>query len=1114
MLDFLNSLGKKMISQPERVSTDTYSDAITGQVKDTVVDYVENFPIADSEFYSKLGTGVVGSALSIPAEAVNIASYVPYSPYKVIRELGVLEPFQKPSMVAFLKNLGLKASTALGNPDNPAFTTTGNVGERYAEGLASDVLLGFSPAISKLAVKGATKIPSKLQDLAERTQTPISDMMDGLAIAGISRKTPLSQFGAMVNPTGIVRSEMAATPKRTLDENYFYNKAEDIAKNLTQEKGTSKQFLSMFKKEGVTDDELNWSGLGNFLKTDQPVTKEAVLEHLADNQMSVTIKDLNESGSNLPSALTIERKPVMEGSYYTEMTGRIIEDMFEAGELRGAGGLTRILLTNYGSFNDTELKIVGEALNRGYINEDLEKVYPPDTVMMNDMMNEASEKFLESIPLTERQIENWWKSKAENRGEFTAKDDDLLQDLGLLTPEARAKAVTDYRMQHQPRGGAGDPESIRLDDLTKDISGNQAGYPSDFYTGILEARSQYGGGVRPRQGDEYAQASNESIGLAYMYRKRPDAKVTMYRAVPNDIDQINEGDFVTLSSKYAKSHASSGYGERGQDAGKVISKDVYVRDLYWATDDINEYGYFPTPEEAPKNWKEALHKGKEEYAQQEYNTEDYQQIEVSARLPNSEEILYSVTGNKYFGFYDKELFDRDVFHSRDYIPEDPNELTDVFYQIAREDGYIGTEARQELYEDDLTPKDFYGSTRESYSVNVYEDTSEKALDEFLTYQDYAAARPKNLQSHFFDSFEGDFPIGHARSTIRDLNGQGVEFEDDYLKYKDIYLDKGATKSSNLDGRVYAIHEIQSDIAQALTSSRSDDYTASGLKKKKDEVRKIIGKNPESKMMEFDDRAEAIREKGNEFVKNLNQWQQSTPSKLTQEDYTVRDFKKGMGHLETETHPEITDHLFRLLVERGSSKEYREIRDYLDFENKNEYQTSADTPYSLLREKEELAVELQNLEKDTRVYKDAQVRLDELERIKPNIMEAPYIGEKRKSMEIILKGEIAKAVDANVDYVTLGEPEFNKTEQYFKDAKEFYGVAIPRTAEKLLKPLDPDIKIVNMYVGTGEVVKGFKITEKLKKSLREQGQSFFAPFAAIGAGILGNKVANEEERSYE
>jgi len=420
----------------------------------------------------------------------------------------------------------------------------------------------------------------------------------------------------------------------------------------------------------------------------------------------------------------------------------------------------------------------------------------------------------------------------------------------------------------------------------------------------------------------------------------------------------------------------------------------------------------------------------------------------------------------------------------------------------------------------------------------------------------------DLQGHFSEFVEGRFPIGHVRSTIRDLGGEGVEFEDDYLKISsdekgrvmikaretlteggsdldareiiepDLFykvgrrfdggeadwLSQKAIKTRNLDGRVYAIHELQSDVAQKLTSSRSSEYTASGLEKKKDEVRKIIGKNPESKMMEFDDRAEAIREKGNEFVKNLNQWQQSTPSKLTQEEFLeenkVREFRKSVGNLETETHPQVADHLFRLLVERRFSKDYRNISDYLDFKNKNEYQTSADTPYSLLREKEEIAVELRNLEKDTEVYKDAQRRLDELERIKPEIMDAPYIQEKRDTTKVMLKGEIAKAVDADADYVTLGEPIFNRDRQGFGDAEEFYGVAVPRIAEKLLKPLDPDIKLVNMDVGTGEVVKGFKITEKLKKSLKEQGQSFFAPFAAIGAGILGNKVANEEERSYE
>ena len=100
------------------------------------------------------------------------------------------------------------------------------------------------------------------------------------------------------------------------------------------------------------------------------------------------------------------------------------------------------------------------------------------------------------------------------------------------------------------------------------------------------------------------------------------------------------------------------------------------------------------------------------------------------------------------------------------------------------------------------------------------------------------------------------------------------------EYEPLKLSSKAIKSSNLDGKVYAIHEIQSDVAQQLTSPRSSAMTPSGIEKAKNEARKAIGKNPESKMMEFDEKAEAIRKKGNEFVKNLNEWQQFTPSKLS------------------------------------------------------------------------------------------------------------------------------------------------------------------------------------------------------------------------------------------
>ena len=1036
MLDFLNSLGKKMISQPERVSTDTYSDAITGQVKDTVVDYVENFPIADSEFYSKLGTGVVGSALSIPAEAVNIASYAPYSPFKVIRESGALKDFQKNSTVAFLKNQALKVSAALGNPDNPAFTTTGNVGERYAEGLASDVLVGGGFALGK-------KIPSAVQNLAERTENPILDMMDALAIAGTTRKTPLSQFGAMVNPTGIVRSEMAATPKRTLDENYFYNKAEDIAKNLTQEKGTSKQFLSMFEKAGVTKDEFKWSGLGKYLEEQnqakQPITKEGVIDFLGENRMSVNIKELaKEVDYDNPQELRFRTSDSTSDSdnfsdfnlfrqYVEEQKDHTIERIREDLEF------------NFGSYESDILDQVYDVrLRRTFSNEEQSEIY---LAHLKDYFAKTGE-------------------------EFSYKDKSAFDYANVKTSRkinSRMNFWNDFRSV-----GIAEKNNPMPDEKAKELIGKWENFEKNIV------------GFAP---------SNLTVFANFRMIANPKLSEIL-------------GDYDSARDLTDTSHWQSLNEEYPElTAREAFSDPVELRDF---ARDVN--------------------KAIEEVADSE--VEDMQIHEITAYDSNNN-ALYSAIGQEGLPYYSTNLDIQEIY--------DPNELRDAMYSNAVEQGDIGY-GSAELYEE-LTPSDIFG-TREAYNVNLYEDTSDLALNNMseadVEMMETGGKSSIGLQSHFGEFADTDFPIGHVRSTIRDLGGEGREFEDEYLKIisedaasedflqPDNFVNPDVIgrfaprtiKSSNLDGRVYAIHEFQSDVAQKLTSSRSSEYTASGLEKKKNEVRKIIGKNPESKMMEFDDRAEAIREKGNEFVKNLNQWQQSTPSKLTQEDYTVRDFKKGMGHLETETHPEITDHLFRLLVERGSSKEYREIRDYLDFENKNEYQTSADTPYSLLREKEELAVELQNLEKDTRVYKDAQKRFYELERIEPNTIEAPYIQEKRDTTRIMLKGEIAKAVDADADYVTLGEPIFNRDRQSFKDAEEFYGVAVPRIAEKLLKPLDPDIKLVNMDVGTGEIVKGFKITEKLKKSLKEQGQSFFAPFAAIGAGILGNKVANEEERSYE
>lgn len=135
---------------------------------------------------------------------------------------------------------------------------------------------------------------------------------------------------------------------------------------------------------------------------------------------------------------------------------------------------------------------------------------------------------------------------------------------------------TAYRMAHQPTKGA------RLDDLTVGPDGDGF-FPSDLYS--PQGKQYYGSG-----NPEYDDESYDAISRAY---GDPDAEITIYRGVPKDVDDINSGDFVTLSKKYAEDHASSGYGPMGEESGKVLYKKVKVKDVFSDGNDLNEFGYFP-----------------------------------------------------------------------------------------------------------------------------------------------------------------------------------------------------------------------------------------------------------------------------------------------------------------------------------------------------------------------------------------------------------------------------------------------------------------------------------------------------------------------------------------
>lgn len=140
-----------------------------------------------------------------------------------------------------------------------------------------------------------------------------------------------------------------------------------------------------------------------------------------------------------------------------------------------------------------------------------------------------------------------------------------------------AEDVADaYRMSHRPTRGA------RLDDLTKGPDG-EGYFPEDLYS--PQGKRIYGTGNK-----RYDDESYEAIRRSY---QDPDAEITIYRGVPSDVDDINAGDWVTLSRSYARDHASSGYGPSGQESGKVLFKKVKVKDIFSDGNDLNEFGYFP-----------------------------------------------------------------------------------------------------------------------------------------------------------------------------------------------------------------------------------------------------------------------------------------------------------------------------------------------------------------------------------------------------------------------------------------------------------------------------------------------------------------------------------------
>ena len=78
-------------------------------------------------------------------------------------------------------------------------------------------------------------------------------------------------------------------------------------------------------------------------------------------------------------------------------------------------------------------------------------------------------------------------------------------------------------------------------------------------------------------------AANESWQALQKIKGKPNAKIIVYRAGAKN--ELNIGDWITLSKEYAKQSI--------EGTEKVHSFKVIAKDVIFAGDDINEFGYYP-----------------------------------------------------------------------------------------------------------------------------------------------------------------------------------------------------------------------------------------------------------------------------------------------------------------------------------------------------------------------------------------------------------------------------------------------------------------------------------------------------------------------------------------
>ena len=189
---------------------------------------------------------------------------------------------------------------------------------------------------------------------------------------------------------------------------------------------------------------------------------------------------------------------------------------------------------------------------------------------------------------TDEEIDNSYAEALAKGDEATARE--------MLDEAARRKGYGDVESDYQGVGAWGAPSKpdYETDEARRNAVGEDspelnvedmaAGY-SNQSEDIFEHPDKYS------QGLPTSKESGKAIRTAIddIRNGKKDVKIKVYRAVPTTVKEgkLRNGDWVTPSKRYAELHGDN----RLEGKYRIIEDEVPASDLWWDSNDVNEWGY-------------------------------------------------------------------------------------------------------------------------------------------------------------------------------------------------------------------------------------------------------------------------------------------------------------------------------------------------------------------------------------------------------------------------------------------------------------------------------------------------------------------------------------------